>query len=53
MIEWLKREGTMSPDFLHLEDIKGGSIDFKAIRTSLGNIVRDEEDPQCSKKHKI
>ena len=42
-LEWVKREGTMHPDFLHLKDEVYQSIDIAMIQDSLGNEVEGED----------
>ena len=42
-LEWVKREGTMHPDFLYLEDEVHQSIDITMIQDSLGNEVEGED----------
>ena len=42
-LDWIKKEGTMHPDFLHLEDEHHSSIDILSILNGNGEIVKDEE----------
>ncbi len=42
-LDWVKKEGTMHPDFLHLEDDMHQSIDITTIQDSLGNEVEGED----------
>ncbi len=41
--KWALKEGSMSPDFLHLEDELHGSIDITKLRSSGGDIVSGDD----------
>ena len=42
-LDWIKKEGTMHPDFLHLEDKHHSSIDILSILNGDGEIMEDDE----------
>ena len=42
-LDWIKKEGTMHPDFLHLEDNYHSSIDILSILNEDGEIVEGDE----------
>ncbi len=42
-LDWVKKEGTMHPDFLHLEDEIHNSIDITSIQNATGDLVEHDQ----------
>ena len=40
---WAVREGTMSPDFLHLEDKRGQGLDISQLYDKSGEIAQGDK----------